>query len=166
MMNLKRGDILIVRSRHIVGHFIRWATKGKVDHVAHYLGNDLILETRFGTGVVITRLDTLKKCKVYVGRVKEAIHEDIEVVSKWLGNQVGEKYDSIQIITMMWHRIAKTLHRRTHLDSSKLDVCSTLLAEAWYRCGFIFNENIHINNISPNDIYTSSIIEVREEEGY
>lgn len=162
-MKLRKGDILIVRSNHIVGWFIRWATRGKVDHIAHYMGNNLILETRFGPGVNITRLNTLKKCKVYVGRVKDSTRNDIDYVDRWLRKQVGEKYDAVQIVTMLWHRIARTTRRRTLIDSSKIDVCSTLLAEAWENRDFIFDESVDSTNIAPNDIFESDIIEIRGE---
>ena len=64
---------------------------------------------------------------------------------------------------MLWHRIANTLHRRTYADPRDLDVCSSLLAEAWTRQGFDFNEYIHTNNMSPNDIYTSKIVDIKGE---
>lgn len=162
-MKLRKGDILCVRSCHIIGRLIRWCTRGEVDHIAHYMGNKLILETRMGRGVTITRLDTLKKNRVYVARVKKSTKADVEAVDRWLRKQIGEKYDLPQIVAMLWHRIANTEHRRTLIDSSKIDVCSTLLAEAWSRRDFYFNDHIHPTNIAPHDIYVSNIVEIMGE---
>lgn len=159
---MKKGDLIFVSGKGIGAKIIQWFV-GPNNHIAFYCGHGKIIETSAKTGVdkgELSKYNDKNKYTVTVGRVDEATSEDIFQINTWLRHQIGEHYDFLQIVAMMWYRITHRLHRRTHIDDNSLDVCSTLLGRAFKTRGFIFNQDIHINNLSPQDIFDSKIVRI------
>jgi len=164
MVKAKEGDILFVRGRGIVNSIIRFVTRGKVSHVAYFWSERDIIETNWGEGVAMNPSNKYnpKKHKLWIGTIKTANKEDIAAISKWMARQIGEKYDKMQILNMLFCRITGTYNKETVMDNKKLDVCSSLIGEAAETRNIIPKKNVATSNLSPQDLFDSEIVDVRE----
>ena len=151
------GNILMIKNSFWLSRFIRWITKSDYDHVAIFMNDKYIIEADL-SGVKKTPFEFYKNRVEYkILSVKNISDFDRYVVVEYAKAQIGKSYDYIQLICMGFFYLIKKLRKIEPIDLSGW-VCSELVAESFYEIGIKFSESVDPDNITPKDIYTSSIV--------
>jgi len=159
-----KGDLILVKHRSLLGRLIRKITKSNFNHVGIFIDDDRVIEAKF-SGVVVTPFATLQRAKrrdildFEVYRIKNVKKEQIEIMVNFIGSQVGRKYDFVQFFSLGLMLLFHITRRVEPIDIRRRWICSELVAEGAYLAGIRFHENIDPDNITPEDIASSSLVE-------
>ncbi|MBN1467738.1 MAG: hypothetical protein JW924_03350 [Fusobacteriaceae bacterium] len=155
-----KGDILAVKHYSWMGSRIRKATNCDYNHVAMFIDDEWIVEATFA-GVKKTNIDDYikrqkqNKLSLSIFRINDLTEKQLNLMCLFLEDQIGTKYDFIQLI-VLWVFLVLGISRRLEpIDNSHKWICSELIAESAYNAGIRFSEKVDPDCTSPADILYS-----------
>ncbi len=161
--DIRPGDIVCCRSENWMGRLIRWVTDSDINHVALYIGNNLLIESTIHYGVRILPLaQYTSDPSVQVSVVRINKHINTQNVVDYSFFFFGREYDlfgQIGILTMNLCRKAGISWvvfwgKNKAVDDKRL-WCSEFIGELFAIENVKFAD-IHTSYLSPKDIYNSS----------
>jgi len=162
------GDILLVKNNTYFGGLIRKAVRSNYNHVGMFVDDEYLIEAKM-RGVEKTHishfqeLQTKGELEFIVCRFKKMSPGEKETMKNWLYQQIGCKYDFLQMIIVGLYLLFRIKRIYPPLDISKAFICSELIGEALHQVNQTFQPHIHYENTNPADIaYSSLIVQVRE----
>jgi uncharacterized protein YycO len=162
----RKGDLIFVRNYNFIASAIRVVTKGEVNHVAMFKSDREIIEAKFG-GVAVTPYNVFVNDEK-LGKLDYAIYgwkegavseEAIDGMIAFMERQIGRKYDFLQLLSIAFFLLFKISLKIEPIDIRQAWLCSELVAEAAYPYGIQFDAKVDPDNMSPQDIMTSDVLE-------
>jgi len=124
---MKKGDIIFSRSNSPLSKLIRLFDQGKWSHVSIYIGNGLVVDSRFPLGVQVRKFDFID-CEVIPSDA------DIDKAMEW----IGYRYD---LSLFFWHSLKWGKPWNT-IDEA---ICNELVIHSLSKP--------HLSGLSPNELY-------------
>lgn len=148
------GDIIVVKSRTLIGKVIRWTTKSWASHVAVYIGDGYVFEARPGGArtVPLTNYEG-KKWDYKIYRL-EAPKRLIEKFINALIQKTGRGYDYGQIASIAVERLCGL---KIKAQNKQLAICSEIIYESAKEVGIQVPE-ITQAYITPGDFESWKIL--------
>jgi len=156
LMGLKKGDILLIHSRSIIGWWIRTVTQSWWNHTAWVIDDGFnIIEAEYDVVRInpITRYQIGDRRKVRILRI-DGIPEEIlsDAVDLAVAKE-GKIYDYKLFCNLLKLYIKNMREYIPAKDWNFALICSELIAESLYEsAGFKFRDDIPVKNIVPADI--------------
>lgn len=156
--------ILLIKNYDLIGRFIRWWTHSEYNHVALFIDNNYVIESRLSSGVVKTDFEEYcqkqfdNKLDFAIYEVKNLTITDKEKIIQFVVNQLGKGYDILQVLCIGLFYLIPFLRKYEPFDKSGW-VCSELVAEAFYQANIKFSDNVDPDNITPKDICESELVQ-------
>jgi len=171
---LKRGDLLFFTSNNFIAKAIQWVTSSKINHVALYVDDGLVLESQNDTGVAVRDLEyyfNRKDERIQIGRVINIKEKTLEKVLAYACEKKGQRYDFFGLFGIFLKYMVKKIHLNkiiTFYGENKINArrsywCSEFLADAFLTQGIKFTEH-DISYLTPSEMFNSPIIEKIEEK--
>lgn len=160
-----RGYLLVVHNKSLKCKIVQKITKSYFDHIGIFEDAETIIEANL-TGVKRTSFkeiqDKAKKNKLEyrIYRIKDITEEQTEIVLNFIEQQVGKKYDLIQLLSIGIMYLLHIARRRPAFDIKQRWICSELIAEGVYEAGLKFSDRFTTDSITPSEIAESPIVEL------
>jgi len=161
--DIKPGDIVGCRNSYWMGNLICWITDSDVNHVALYIGNNLLIESTINHGIRILPLAEYvndSKTKVTVFRIKKQVN--IQNIIDYSYFFFGRKYDLFGQIGILNMNIFRKLNiswaifwgKNKAIDDKRM-WCSEFIGELFAIENVRFCK-FHTSLLSPHDIAAST----------
>jgi len=147
-MEIKLGDILLVRNYGLLGLLIRKVTKSKYNHCCIYVGNDILVDTDFW-GVRYRRLSAYDKIPHKIIRVTGAGRKIALKIIKYARKLTGKRYSILSIF-----RIKNNLGKSYN--------CSQMVNSVYAKYGIILSDKFI--KVTPADIERSKLTFIVKKE--
>ena len=145
---IKRGDLLVVKSKSLAGRVIRWFTKSWANHVAVVYDQASVIEADPKSGVnfsYLKKYNDTTRYEVRIFRFKDS--EAIEQFMEALLTKLGRKYDWLHIASIVLRKVFNL-----RMDSKNMSICSEVVYEAAKESG------IPVPNIQKVDFTPASVL--------
>jgi uncharacterized protein YycO len=159
-----RGDIILVKNYSFLGRQIRKVTGGNYNHVGMFISNNKLIEAMFSgvkitdiTGYEIARAEGKLDFDIY--RFKNISQHQIDTTTSFLLDQVGCKYDFLQLLSIFIFFVFHINRTIEPIDIRKAFICSELIAKALEIANIKISEEVDVDNITPFDIEYSEKLE-------
>ncbi|RLI54441.1 MAG: hypothetical protein DRP09_13030 [Candidatus Thorarchaeota archaeon] len=162
-MKFQRGDLLLVRNYSWVGGRIRQLTNSPYNHVGMFVTPRIVAEAKF-SGVALTPLSKFIQSKqkgkldFAVWRWKNVTPKQIEIMVDYVEQQVGCKYDFLQLLCLGVYIILGVPLTIEPIDLRHSWICSELVAEAADTAKIRLSDKIDPDNTAPGDIVKSGLL--------
>jgi uncharacterized protein YycO len=153
---VRRGNILFVQGKGILGNLIRLVDKGTYSHCAIVVSDKHVIESDYDTSVAVVRFDSSEY------RIIDEIdlgltHEQRKAVHDKALEYVGKKYDYVQLIWYVIRKIFK-LKGKNPLNNPNNIICSELIFLVLSETGILKDLGIedtfkYGNDLTPNELY-------------
>ena len=152
-MDLKIGDIILVRGQGIISDIIKDISHSKYSHTAIYIGNDLIIEAE---GFKKTGYVSINKYKgtADVFRCDNLSDRKRAKIAEYLKGQVGGQYDWLLLFLEFLRYVFHTTIR--YKEKFNCHICSMLGGDAYKTIGVFLCPGIKYP--SPGDISESKLL--------
>lgn len=170
MNNIKRGDLIFVRSSGFVGWGIRFLTQSEINHVAIYLGEGKLIEAQLGSGVKFNTLDNYlndkRNYKVYCGTLSQQVTDKIIEGAIFVADsKINKSYDLFGqlgiflkiIINSMGLGFLVKFYGKNIAQNTDAFWCSELVDYAYDTSGFKLTE-VDQRYATPQDLAISKYI--------
>lgn len=152
MYQPQAGDYGCVQTNGIVGFLIQLGTLTKYNHAFIYLGDGEIIEATPRHGVIISPVTNYKNIAWNMHEPKTDEQREALVVQAL--THLGDRYSFLAFLAIAM----RILHVRSpkwlcvHLDKSKNEICSELVARDYRACEFAVEGQRPDYYISPSDL--------------
>lgn len=140
---MQPGDVIVVRSKTIVGRIIRWATHSWASHVAVYIGDGLVFEAR-PLGARAVPLSRYQEYRIYRPQIAP---DTLRIFLAALARKEGRGYDYGQIVSIAVDRLFGI---KLKAQNRRLAICSEIIYEAAKEAG-IDLPRVNQAYITPGD---------------
>lgn len=176
---IKEGDLIFVNNRGLFSKIIRLVETGKFNqdvpsHVAIvtsiYSNEIMLIEANYLKGVRLISLDIYNSQRCWFARMKEP--RDIQEGLEWLNNQLGMRYDLMQLLGIFARGFFRLLGKRVYnrvrfirnfLNSKQKFICSELVEiYAGITGKRLWKGSIGL--VTPYDLFRSPFLEIYAED--
>ncbi len=125
VVQMKKGDLVFIRSKSIVGWLIRLVSTGRFkslapNHVAiiyDVVPDGVILIEATSVGVRLVDMKRYKNCKIWIKRMKEP--RNVTLGLTWAYTMLGLKYDYRALIGIFARSLVRILGKRIYTKIKK-----------------------------------------------
>ncbi len=176
---VKKGDIIFINNKGLFSKIIRLVETGRFgqDVPSHcavvmsiYSNKVMLIEANYLKGIKLVSLDVYNNEKCWFARMKEP--RDIQKGLEWLNDQIGMRYDLMQIVGIFARGFFRLLGKKVYnkarfvrnfLNSKQKFICSELIEiyssltgkRLWHGA---------IGLVTPYDQWRSKEIEIYAED--
>lgn len=154
---MKAGDIIFIDGGTLKSWLIKKLLKSQFSHVALAVSETDIIEIDFLKKVQQKPNPYKNYC---IGRVKGVNTEQLKEVVKFAESKIGVSYDYLQILGLFLETV---FNIRNYINQRNRLICSELIYLAYYSQGIDLMPNKSIEDITPEDLYESPLIEITQD---